>query len=73
MGKVKMDERGRILIPIDERKKLGLKAGSEFDLVLEGGVLFLKPTIPESIQVDGSHRKWGKEVLLDPGEATFGE
>ena len=68
-----MDERGRILIPIDQRKKLGLKAGSEFDLVLEGGVLFLESILPEPIQVDGSHRKWGKEVFLDSGEATFGE
>ena len=39
MGKAKMDERGRILIPFNERKKLGLKAGAEFELVREDGVL----------------------------------
>ena len=32
MGKAKMDERGRILIPLDDRERLGLKAGVEFDV-----------------------------------------
>ena len=73
MGKAKMDKRGRILIPIDEREKLGLKAGAEFDLIREDGVLVLKPILPEPLRVDGSHRKWGKEAFLDSGEATFGE
>jgi AbrB family looped-hinge helix DNA binding protein len=73
VGKAKMDERGRILIPLDEREKLGLKAGVEFELVHEDGVLVLKPILPEPLRVDGSHRKWGKEAFLDSGEATFGE
>jgi len=68
-----MDERGRILIPIDERKRLGLKAGVEFDLACEGSFLILKPIIPEPLQVNGNHRKWRKEAFLDSGEATFGE
>lgn len=68
-----MDERGRILIPLDDRERLGLKAGVEFDVVREGGLLVLKPILPEPLRVDGSHRKWGKEAFLDSGEATFGE
>ena len=68
-----MDERGRILIPLDEREKLGLKAGVEFDVHREEGVLVLRPILPEPLRVDGSHRKWGKEAFLDSGEATFGE
>ena len=68
-----MDERGRILIPVDERERLNLKAGSEFDVVREDGVLVLKPIVPEPLRVDGSHRKWGKEAFLDSGDATFGE
>jgi AbrB family looped-hinge helix DNA binding protein len=67
-----MDERGRILIPLDERERLNLKAGSEFDVVRENGVLVLKPIVPEPLRVDGSHHKWGKEAFLDSGEATFG-
>jgi bifunctional DNA-binding transcriptional regulator/antitoxin component of YhaV-PrlF toxin-antitoxin module len=68
-----MDERGRILIPVDEREKLGLKVGVEFDVCRGDGVLVLKPILPKPIRVDGSHRKWGKEAFLDSGEATFGE
>jgi AbrB family looped-hinge helix DNA binding protein len=73
MGKARMDERGRILIPLDDRERLGLKAGSEFDVVREDGVLVLKPILPEPLRVDGSNRKWGKEAFLDSGAATFGE
>ena len=68
-----MDERGRILIPLDEREKLGLKAGAEFDLEREDGVLVLKPILPKIHQVDGTSRKWGREAFFDVGEATFGE
>ena len=68
-----MDNRGRILIPINEREKLGLKSGSEFDVIREDATLILKPIIPKPKRVDGSHRKWGKESFLDSGEATFGE
>lgn len=73
MGKTKMDERGRILIPSEEREKLGLKAGTEFELIEENGVLLLKPIIPKPIKVRSKKDKWGKEAFLDAGEATFGE
>jgi AbrB family looped-hinge helix DNA binding protein len=73
MGKAKLDERGRILIPLEERQKLGLKTGTEVDLISDDGVLILKPIIPEPLRVDASHRKWGKEAFLDAGEATFGQ
>ena len=67
-----MDKRGRILIPLDEREKLGLKAGTEFELVREDGFLVLKPIVPEPLRVEAK-RKWGREAFLDSGEATFGE
>jgi AbrB family looped-hinge helix DNA binding protein len=68
-----MDERGRILIPLDEREKLGLKAGAEFDLTRQGGTLILKPILPKIQHVDGTRRRWGKEAFFDVGEATFSE
>jgi len=68
-----MDERGRVLIPMDEREKLGLKAGAEFELVEEDGALLLKPIIAEPVRVKSKQRKWGNEAFLDSGEATFGE
>ena len=73
MGKTKMDERGRVLIPSEEREKLGLKSGTEFELVEEKGVLILKPVIPKPVKAMSGREKWGKETFLDSGEATFGE
>jgi AbrB family looped-hinge helix DNA binding protein len=73
MGKAKMDDRGRILIPREDRERLGLKAGTEFDVLHENGLLVLKPIIPKPLHVDGSHRKWGKEAFLESGQAAFGE
>jgi looped-hinge helix DNA binding domain, AbrB family len=72
MGKAKLDERGRILIPLEERQKLGLKTGTEVDITSDDGVLILKPIIPEPLRVNASQRKWGKEAFQDAGEATFG-
>jgi len=73
VGKVKMDERGRVLIPSEERERLGLKLGVEFELVEERGVLFLKPIVSPPVKVQSKRGKWGKEAFLDSGEATFGE
>ena len=72
MGKIKIDARGRVLIPLDEREKLGLTVGAEFELVKGEGVLVLKPVISEPLRVNVK-RRWGKEAFLDSGEATFGE
>jgi AbrB family looped-hinge helix DNA binding protein len=68
-----MDVRGRVLIPMDEREKLGLKAGVEFELIEENGALLLRPVVCEPMRVKSKQRKWGREAFLDSGEATFGE
>ncbi len=68
-----MDERGRVLIPSKERERLGLKPGTEFELVEERGVLLLKPIVSAPIRVKSKTGKWGKETFLDSGEATFSE
>jgi len=73
VGKVKIDERGRVLIPIEEREKLGLKPGAEFELIEEKGVLLLKPIVSAPVKVQSKKGKCGKEAFLDSGEATFGE
>jgi len=73
MGKTKIDERGRILIPSEEREKLGLKSGAEFELIEERGTLILKPVIPKPLRVQSKREKWGSEAFLDAGESTFGE
>lgn len=73
VGKTRMDERGRVLIPTEERERLGLKSGAEFELVEEKGVLLLKPVVKPPVSVKSKKRRWGKEAFLDSGEATFGE
>jgi AbrB family looped-hinge helix DNA binding protein len=73
MGKIRIDERGRVLIPAEERERLGLKCGAEFELVEEKGVLLLKPIVSAPVRARSRKRKWGKEAFLDSGEATFGE
>jgi len=73
VGRIKMDERGRILIPSKERKRLNLNPGVEFELTDEKGVLLLKPIIPKPIVVRSKKKVWGKEAFLDAGEAAFGE
>lgn len=67
-----MDERGRILIPREERERLGLKSGAEFELIEEKGVLLLKPIVKAPLKVESKKGNWEKEAFLDSGEATFG-
>ena len=73
MGKTKIDGRGRILIPSKERERLGLRSGTEFELLEEKGMLLLKPIIPKPMRVRSGKGKWEGEAFLDAGEATFGE
>lgn len=67
-----MDNRGRLLVPVEERKRLGLKPGTELEIAERGGVLMLKPVIPRPLKVRSRKGKWGSESFLDAGEATFG-
>ena len=73
MTQVKMDKGGRLLIPIKERNRLGIKAGTEFQVSADNGVLILKPALHAQLYVDAGHRNWGKEAFLDAGDSTFGE
>lgn len=73
MGKIKVDERGRVLIPSMERKRLGIKPKTEFELIEKGGILILKPIIPMPVRVKSKKEGWGRETFLDAGDATFGE
>jgi len=68
-----MDRKGRILIPSEERERLRLKPGAEFELMEEKGALLLKLVIPTPVRVRSKRREWGGEAFLDAGEATFGE
>ena len=73
MGRTKMDERGRVLIPSKERERLQLRPGVTFELTEEEGILLLKPIIPKPLRVRSKRGEWGEEAFLDAGGATFGE
>jgi len=61
-----------LLVPVHERKRLGLKPGTELEIAERGGMLVLKPVIPKPVKVRSGRSKWGRESFLDAGEATFG-
>lgn len=72
VARTRVDNRGRLLVPVDERKRLGLKPGTELEIAERGGMLVLKPVIPKPLKVRSHKEKWGRESFLDAGEATFG-
>jgi len=73
VGEIKIDRKGRILIPAEEREKLSLNPGTRLELSEERGVILLKPIIPAPIKVKAQREEWDKEAFPDSGEATFGE
>ena len=72
LGRTKVDSRGRLLLPVRERNRLGLKPGMELEIAERGGLLVLKPLIPKPMTVRSRRAKWGRESFVDAGEATFG-
>lgn len=72
MGTARLDEKGRILIPLEDRLKIGLKPGFEIEIRQEKEGLLLTPVLPPPIRVRTRRAKWGREAFLHAGEATFG-
>jgi AbrB family looped-hinge helix DNA binding protein len=71
VGMARVDEKGRVLIPLEERLKAGLRPGVELEVTQEEEGLLLRPLVPKPMRVR-SGRKWGRETFPDAGEATFG-
>lgn len=74
MGKkyVVLDDRGRVLIPSEIRKLLGIRSGSKLAVSVEAGKIILEKQPPKTKKVK-ARRKWGREAFLDAGEATFAD
>ena len=72
VGTARVDEKGRVLIPLEDRLKMGLKPGVELDTRTGKKGLLLTPVLPPPVRVKTGRKKWGKEAFLDAGEATFG-
>ena len=50
LATTKMSSKGQVVIPEDIRKKLGLKAGSQFVVVGEKDTVILKTILPPSME-----------------------
>ena len=72
MKVVTIDKRGRITLPSEERRILGLEPGDKLEVSVEGGVIVLRPLIPKPVKVR-ANREWRREAFLEAGEATFGD
>lgn len=69
----RVDEKGRVLIPLEDRVKAGLKPGTELEITPDKEGLFLRPLLPQPLRVKAKRAKWGREAFPGAGEATFGD
>jgi len=69
----KIDDLGRIVVPAEMRRVLGIREGDELEIALDGDHVEIRPRIPtvvhqfslsstESVSIDGL------TISLDPGE-----
>ena len=65
MGTIKVEDRGRIIIPKEIRDKLGLKPGSELEIILEEGKIKILPKMTLS-QVFEELKGCIKKSKIDP-------
>lgn len=70
--RVKVDDRGRITIPNEERIRFGIKDGDEIEFVTEDDRIILIP-IRKKVKKIKTGRKWGREAFFSAGPATFGD
>jgi bifunctional DNA-binding transcriptional regulator/antitoxin component of YhaV-PrlF toxin-antitoxin module len=71
MVKAKMDENGKVQIPLETIKKLGLKSGTEFELKQDDGVLVLKPILPKKSGVKSPPLSASEKIEIEESEKEF--
>jgi len=69
----KIDDLGRVVIPAEFRRVLGVEEGDELEISLEGDHVAIRPRLPRVIaqfQVDGKRRVTlgDEQVVLEPGD-----
>ena len=52
----KVDEQGRILLPVEIRRGMDLQCGDEVEMVLDGGALILQKFQPSCIFCGGTEK-----------------
>jgi len=74
LATTKMSSKGQVVIPEDIRKRLKLKAGSQFVVVGENDVVILKsispPSMDEFDSLIAEARRQGKEAGLKQSDIT---
>ena len=74
LATTKMSSKGQVVIPEDIRKRLKLKAGSQFVVVGENDVVILKSISPPSMSefdtLIAEARRQGKEAGLKQSDIT---
>jgi AbrB family looped-hinge helix DNA binding protein len=69
----KIDDLGRVVIPAEFRRVLGVEEGDELEISLEGDHVAIRPRIPRIVaqfQVNGKRQVslGGEDVVLESGE-----
>src|SRR5438445_11570257 len=72
VGTAVVDEKGRVLIPLEDRTRAGLKPGVALEISQEKQSLLLRPVTPKPIRVRAPRAKAGREALPDADQPTFG-
>jgi bifunctional DNA-binding transcriptional regulator/antitoxin component of YhaV-PrlF toxin-antitoxin module len=71
MAKAKMDENGKVQIPLETIKKLGLKNGTEFELKQDNEVLVLKQILPKKSKVKSPPLSASEKMEIEESEKEF--
>ncbi len=66
-----MDENGKVQIPLETIKKLGLKSGTEFELKQDDDVLVLKPIIPKKSKLKSPPLSASEKMEIEESEKEF--
>jgi AbrB family looped-hinge helix DNA binding protein len=72
----KIDDLGRVVIPAEMRRLLGIREGDALEIVMDGDHIAIRPRIPtvvKHIKVDSTKTVEvnGEAVTLEPGEYTL--
>jgi len=71
MAKTKMDENGKVQIPLQTRKKLGLQSGAEFELKQDDNVLVLKPIPSKKSKVNSPPLSASEKKEIEESKREF--
>jgi len=71
MAKVKLDEKGRVSIPAEIRREIGLGVGEEVVIDRVGSTLVMKKVAPQIPTVD-SRGGWKRKPVVTAAEALGG-